>query len=157
MKLATYQLPALALLALSAAGGCTGISIAPSCPNELQVGESAPVLANEINPGAIAKYLWEVIPSQVGRVVDPTKPSAMFEATSEGEAVVRLTASDGLYQVISQCHTRVAGTAEPPPDDNDNGNTNDNTSDNTNDNVDDGKDNDNRPGGVRKTRPPLPQ
>src|SRR3990172_7320399 len=139
--------------------GCTGISVAPSCPNELRVNESAPVLANEINPGAIAKYFWEVIPAQVGRVTDPTKPSTMFEATGEGEAVIRLTASDGLYQVISQCQTRVAGTAEPPPEDTDD--ANDNTADNTNDNVDDGKDNENdnggRPGGVRKARPPPPR
>src|SRR3990172_4818609 len=116
MKRSAYQQPVLTLLALLAIGGCTGISIAPSCPNELQVGESAPVLANEFNPGAIAKYVWEVLPPQIGRVIDPTKPSTMFEATSEGEAVIRLTASDGLYQVISQCQTRVAGTL-PPPDD----------------------------------------
>src|SRR3990172_7314679 len=82
------------------------------------------------NRGAIAKYLWEVIPPQVGRVADPTKPSTMFEATGEGEAVIRLTASDGLYQVISQCQTRVAGTVEPPTDDS------------GDDNVDDGKDED---------------
>jgi hypothetical protein len=156
----------LTLPTLLVFGGCTGISVAPSCPNELQVNESAPVLANENNPGAIAKYFWEVIPPQVGRVTDPTKPSTMFKATSEGEAVIRLTASDGLYQVISQCQIRVAGTL-PPPDDSDNDNANDNDTgndniaDNTNDNVDDGKDNENdngdRPGGVRKTGPPPPR
>ncbi|MEK7732329.1 MAG: hypothetical protein AAB363_10785, partial [Planctomycetota bacterium] len=127
---------------------------------------SAPLLANEVNPGEIAKYLWEVVPPQVGRVTDPTKPSTMFEATGEGEAIIRLTAGDGLYQVISQCQIRVAGTL-PPSDNSDNGNandnmnTNDNTTDNTNDNVDDGKDNENdnggRPGGVRKTGPPPPR
>jgi len=105
------------------------------------VGESAPVLANEFNPGAIAKYAWEVIPPQIGRIIDPTKPSTMFEATGEGEAVIRLTASDGLFQVISQCQTRVAGTVEVPPDDSGN--------DDSDDNMDDGKDDD-RPGGVRK-------
>jgi hypothetical protein len=155
----------LALLALLAPGGCTGISVAPSCPNELQVGDSAPLLANELNPGEIAKYVWEVIPPQLGQVTDPTKPSTMFKATSEGDAVIRLTASDGLYQVISQCQTRVSGTLTPPDDsDNDNAddntNTNDNTTDNTNDNVDDGKDNENdnggRPGGVRKRNPSVP-
>ena len=141
-----------------AVGGCTGISIAPSCPNELKVGESAPLLAAEINPGAIAKYLWEVVPPQVGRVTDPTKPSTMFEALTEGDAVIRLTASDGLYQVISQCQTRVAGVAQPPGG-SDNGNSNGNT--NTNDNAGDGKgdntnDNGGRPGGVRKRNPPVP-
>ena len=161
MKRSTYQHPALALLALLALGGCTGISVAPSCPNELKVGESAPLLANEINPGAIAKYLWEVIPPQLGQVTDPTKPSTMFKATSAGDAVVRLTASDGLYQVISQCQIRVAGTL-PPPGGSDNNNANDNTADNTNDNAGDGKgdntnDNGDRPpGGVRKTGPPPP-
>ena len=163
MRLFRHCLPCLTLVGAFALPACTGISIAPSCPNELQVGESAPVLANEINPGAIAKYVWEVIPPQIGRVTDPTKPSTMFEALAEGEAVIRLTASDGLYQVISQCQTRVAGRIEPPPDDSDNGNANenDNTADNTNDNADDGKDdneNDNggRPGGVRKRNPSVP-
>lgn len=135
-----YHHPTLTLLVLLAAGGCTGISVAPSCPNELQVGESAPLLANELNPGAIAKYFWEVIPPEVGRVTDPTKPSTMLEATGEGKAVIRLTASDGLYQVISQCETRVAGTVEPPPDDT------------AEDNTDDGKDETDDGGG----RPPRP-
>lgn len=167
MKRPKYQHPALALLTLLAPGGCTGISIAPSCPNELQVNESAPLLANEINPGAIAKYFWEVIPPQVGKVTDPTKPSTMFKATSEGVAVISLTASDGLYQVISQCQIRVTGVAQLPGgsdngNSNDNTNTNDNTSDNTNDNAGDGKgdntnDNGGRPGGVRKTGPPPPR
>jgi hypothetical protein len=151
-RLQQYRL-SIAVLGVLGFGGCTGISIAPSCPNELQVGDSAPLLANEINPGEIAKYLWEVIPPQVGRATDPTKASTMFEATSEGVAVIRLTASDGLYQVISQCQTRVAGTVEPPPDDNDNGNTNDNTADNTNDNVDDGKDDNENDNGGRPPRP----
>ena len=142
MKRSTYQRPALTILALLAHGGCTSISIAPSCPNELQVDESAPLLANEINPGAIAKYLWEVLPPQIGQVTDPTMPSTTFKATGEGEAVIRLTASDGLYQVISECQTRVAGTAEPPPD----------ASGNANDNVDDGKDGNDNGGG----RPPRP-
>jgi len=164
MKHSPYRHPALTLLALLGSGGCTGISIAPSCPNELRVNESAPLLANELNPGGIAKYLWEVIPPQLGQVTDPTKPSTMFKATSEGEAVVRLTASDGLYQVISQCQIRVAGVTTPPDgsdngNSNDNDNTNDNTADNTNDNAGDGKgdntnDNGGRPDGVRKTGPP---
>jgi len=143
MKRSTYRHPALTLVALLTLGGCTGISVAPSCPNELQVGESAPLLANEINPGAIAKYLWEVIPPQLGQVTDPTKPSTMFKATSEGEAVIRLTASDGLYQVISQCQTRVAGVAQPPGG-SDNGNSNDN----------DGKDDPPRPGRRDRVEPP---
>ena len=140
MNRSRYQHQTLILLALLTQGGCTGISVAPSCPNELRVNESAPVLANEINPGAIAKYAWEVIPPQIGQVTDPAKPSTMFKATSEGEAVIRLTASDGLYQVISQCRIRVAGTAEPPPIDSGN--------------VDDGKDdNGNDVGGGRPPRP----
>ncbi len=139
--------------------GCTGISIAPSCPNELAVGESAPVLANEINPGEIERYFWEVIPSNVGRIADPTAASTRIEALAEGEAKVQLTASDGLYQVISFCTTRVSGTAPPPPDNendnvDDNTNANDNT--NTNDNVDNTNDNGDkpdRPGGGRKQTP----
>jgi len=134
MKRLTYLHPALAFIVLIAHGGCTSISIAPSCPNELRVNESAPLLANEANPGAIAKYLWEVIPPEAGQVTDPTKASTTFKALAEGEAVVRLTASDGLYQVISQCQIRVAGVAQPPVV-SDNGNSNDNTNSNTNSNT----------------------
>ncbi len=141
MKPSFYPRAALTFIVSQAAGGCTGISIAPSCPNELQVGESAPLLASEINPGEIAEYFWEVIPPQIGRVTDPTKPSTMFEATGEGDAVIRLTASDGLYQVISQCQTRVAGTAEPPPDDIPDDNT-----DGGRDETDDGGERPPRPG-----------
>ena len=125
---------------LCATAGCTGMSIAPSCPKELAVGESAPLLANEINPGAVPKYLWEVIPSHIGRVTDPSAPSTRFEALAEGEAKVQLTASDGLYQVVSFCTTRVAGVAEPPDNENENDNTDGNTNDNTvNANDNDGK------------------
>lgn len=153
MKCSTYQHPAFALLALLAPGGCTGISVAPSCPNELQVGESAPLLANETNPGAIAEYLWEVIPPQLGQVTDPTKPSTMFKATGEGDAAIRLTASDGLYQVIARCQIRVAGTL-PPPGGPDNTNTNDNAGDGKGENT---NDNGPRPGGVRKAGPSSPR
>lgn len=139
--------------ALAITGGCTGISIAPSCPNELQVNESAPLLANEINPGAVAQYSWTVDPPNIGRVLNPTAPSTMFQARAEGQARVQLTASDGLYQVVSYCVVRVSGVAEPP-DDNTNENANDNTADNTNvnDNRDNTNDNADRPGGVRKRK-----
>ena len=137
----TLSLPLRALIvALPLIAGCTGISIAPSCPNELKVGESALLLADELNPGAIAVYSWEVIPSYVGRVVEPDQPTTVFEALAEGDAKIQLTASDGLYEVISFCTTRVAGFA------NDNGNANENTNDNRPDVPD-------RPGGIRKERP----
>lgn len=144
MKCSTYRNPALTLFALIVHGGCTGISIAPSCPNELAVGESAPLLANEINPGAIAKYKWEVVPSQIGQVADPTMPSTMLKGLAEGDAVIRLTASDGLYQVISQCQTHVTAASQPPGgsgngNSNDNTNANNNTNTNTNTNTNDNK------------------
>ncbi len=166
--------PALTLLVMTALGGCTSISVAPSCPNELRVNESAPLHANEVNPGAIAKYDWEVIPPEIGQVADATKASTTFKATAEGEAVVRLTASDGLYQVISQCRIVVAGVAQPPAgsdngnsngnandntnsntneNDNDNNNGNDNSGGNTNDNTDEVKDDNSNDNGGRPSRP----
>jgi hypothetical protein len=101
-------LPAVAATSL---GGCTGISIAPSCPNELQVGESGEVIANQLNPGAIAVYLWEAIPAVAGRFASPTAPNTTFQALEEGDVTIRLTAGDGLYQVISQCQIHVSGIA----------------------------------------------
>lgn len=87
--------------------GCDAISIMPSCPRELAVGESGPVQANEVNPGAIATYLWEAFPATAGSFADPTMPTTSFEAITEGDVTLRLTASDGLYQVISTCVTRI--------------------------------------------------
>ncbi|UCE60598.1 MAG: hypothetical protein JSU63_02375 [Phycisphaerales bacterium] len=92
--------------------GCTGISIQPSCPKELTPGESGPVKANQHNEGAIAKYTWEVFPSDAGAIEDPAIPATMFEAVEVGEVTIRLTASDGLYQVISQCVTEVVSFTE---------------------------------------------
>jgi hypothetical protein len=96
-------------LTLCVLGGCTAISIAPTCPNELRVGESGPVRANEENPGAIATYLWEVFPPEAGVFADPTAPNTTFEALVEVDVVIRLTASDGLFQVVSECSTQVQG------------------------------------------------
>lgn len=142
------------LVAAWSLGGCTSISIAPSCPNELQVDESGLVLANEDNPGAIAKYFWEVIPSEVGQVTDPTKPTTTFIAASEGEAVIRLTASDGLYQVTAQCQTRVVGIVVPPTEDSGNVNDNDSTNDNSSDNADEVKDDNDNGADTGGGRPP---
>ena len=92
--------------------GCTSISIEPSCPTELRVGESGPVEANEQNPGGIPAYRWEVLPPQAGTFTNPSAPNATFQALQEGDLVVRLTASDGLYQVVSECRVVVAGTID---------------------------------------------
>ncbi|MBU0718810.1 MAG: hypothetical protein KJ749_11220 [Planctomycetes bacterium] len=87
--------------------GCTSISIEPTCPEELAVGASGEVRANEQNPGGIATYSWEVFPAGSGAFTDPTLPATTFEAAEVGDVVIRLTASDGLYQVISSCTTRI--------------------------------------------------
>ncbi len=81
--------------------------MAPSCPDELEVGESRAVAANETNPGAIPTYLWEVLPSDAGTFADPSVPETTFQASKEGDATIRLTAADGLYQVVGECQTLV--------------------------------------------------
>ncbi len=101
----------LLAVALTVAAGCTAITIEPTCPNELNVGESGSVQANVRNPGAIAEYLWEVFPADAGTFASATSPDTTFEPAKEGEAIIRLTASDGLYQVVSQCSTLVGDTA----------------------------------------------
>lgn len=87
--------------------GCTSISIEPSCPNALRVGESGSVAAHEENPGEIAQYVWEVLPSDAGTIEDPDQPQTTFTALKEGTVVLRLTASDGIYRVQSQCTTLI--------------------------------------------------
>jgi len=98
---------ALALLST----GCDSISIQPSCPNELAVGSSGRVAANEQNPGAIATYQWEVFPTDAGSFDNATVPTTTFLAAKTGDALIRLTASDGLYQVVSSCVTKIVEQA----------------------------------------------
>ena len=132
--------PAFSLTVVAIAlGGCDSISIQPSCPVELAVGESGTVAANEQNPGAIPNYLWQVFPPDAGTFTDPQVPVTEFTALKEGEVVIRLTAGDGIYQVVSACTTHIEGQINGNVNDNDNGNANDNGNhnDNTNDNIND--------------------
>ena len=87
--------------------GCTSISIAPTCPNEVTVGESGTVWAEELEPGAVPTYRWEAVPSDAVTFEDSASPITKFEALKAGEVIIWLTASDGLYQVTSQCRTSI--------------------------------------------------
>lgn len=102
----------LVSLALTAAGGCTFISIDPTCPEELKVGESGEVAANPENEGAVPWYIWEVIPSDAGGFADGAAEVTTFQALKEGEATIRLTAGDGLFQMIAECTTQVVGVSD---------------------------------------------
>ncbi len=99
------------MVALCILTGCTGISIAPSCPAELEVGQSGTVWANEEDSGAVPTYLWEAVPSDAGTFADPAAPVTSFQALKEGEVTIRLTATDGLFQAVSQCQTTVIAEA----------------------------------------------
>ncbi len=91
--------------------GCSdGISIAPSCPNSLSVGETGEVFAQVINPGSIPTYYWEAIPASAGVFTNPMIADATFQALEEGVVTIRLTASDGLFAVLSECQINVSGT-----------------------------------------------
>ena len=89
---------------------CGRISIAPTCPSELQIGESGAVRANATNPGAIPTYQWEVIPSSAGTLAEPTAADTTFVATEVGDVTLRLTAADGLFQMIDECEVVVLDT-----------------------------------------------
>lgn len=98
------------LIALCA--GCTSITIEPSCPAELAVGQSGRVAANQTNPGEIATYLWRVFPADAGSFENSTQATTTFLAANTGDVLIRLTASDGLYQVVSSCVTRIVEPTE---------------------------------------------
>ncbi len=83
--------------------GCARISVAPSCPSELEIGESATLEANEQNPGAIPTYKWDVFPSEAGEFDPSDAPVTSFLAKEFGQATIQLTAADGLYQVTAAC------------------------------------------------------
>lgn len=88
---------------------CTAISIQPSCPGTMQVGEIGELQANEQNPGGIPRYLWELFPANRGTLGRATSANTTIQARAEGEIVARLTASDGLFQVVSECRIQVEG------------------------------------------------
>lgn len=96
-----------ALTAVALSGGCFAISANPSCPVELVVGDAGPVAANERDPGGIPSYLWEVIPSDAGTFGSPAAADTTFTAQRAGPATIRLTASDGLFQVVADCTTQI--------------------------------------------------
>ena len=84
--------------------------IAPTCPSELEVGESGAVRANAVNPGAIPTYQWEVIPSSAGTLANSTVANTAFSASEVGVVTLRLTAADGLFQMIDECDIVVLDT-----------------------------------------------
>lgn len=111
MQTPTARLSGMCTVTLCILTGCSGISIAPSCPAELEVGQSGTVWANEEDPGAVPTYLWETLPSDAGTFADPAAPVTSFQALKEGEVTIRLTATDGLFQAVSQCQTSVIAGA----------------------------------------------
>jgi len=100
------------LVLLSAAGCKEPIAIQPSCPATLEVGQSGEVFSNVENPGAAARYRWEAIPSGAGVFADASAADTRFSARAAGRAFLRLTASDGLFQVISECETNIVPSDE---------------------------------------------
>jgi hypothetical protein len=71
------------------------------------VGETGSLEANEEDTGAVPWYAWEVFPGDAGTIGDATLPSTTFQASKTGNATFRLTAGDGLWQVISECETEI--------------------------------------------------
>lgn len=106
--------------------GCIRITVAPNCPDALEVGESVQLRANQQNPGEIATYAWSVNPTQAGTFGSAESPNTTFMAAQNGQAVIRLSASDGLFLATAECRVQIgpAGTgvqvsvspASGPPD-----------------------------------------
>jgi hypothetical protein len=101
---------AAATMGLASYGGCTAISISPTCPASLMVGESGEVRANVVDPGGAPRYQWEVIPTDAGTFGNAQAADTSFQALREGDAILRLTASDGLFFMMDECMTRIEGT-----------------------------------------------
>ncbi len=95
------------LTAVALSGGCFAISADPACPVELLVGDAGPVSANERDPGGIPSYLWEVFPTDAGTFGNAAAANTTFTAQRAGPATIRLTASDGLFQVVADCTTQI--------------------------------------------------
>jgi hypothetical protein len=59
--------------------------------------------ANEQNPGAIPTYKWEVVPAEAGDFDPADEAVTEFTAQEVGEARIRLTAADGVFQTTAEC------------------------------------------------------
>jgi hypothetical protein len=103
-------LVAATTVGLAIYGGCTAISISPTCPASLMVGESGEVRANVADPGGAPRYQWEVIPAEAGTFANAQAANTSFQALKEGDAILRLTGSDGLFFMMDECTTRIEGT-----------------------------------------------
>jgi len=96
-----------AILPVASSGCYQGISIRPSCPAQLEVGQTGQLLSGASNAGQIATFLWEVVPADAGDIGDPEEPDTTFTAERVGTATLTLTASDGLFLVSSDCETQI--------------------------------------------------
>ncbi len=104
-----------AFISLVFMAGCKDpISIQPSCPAELEVGESGQLFSNVQNPGAIATYRWRIfaVESARGEIDDPTAPDPIFTAQQPGKVFLQLTARDGLWEAESQCETEIIASTK---------------------------------------------
>lgn len=101
-----------ATVLLAVGCGCWSISITPQCPAALDIGESGVVRAQATNTGPFPIYSWEVVPASAGTLGDSSLPVTQFSASEPGHVILRLTASDGMFQVISECGTRIIGTPQ---------------------------------------------
>lgn len=88
-------------------GGCGQISVAPSCPETLAVGEAAFVAANPTNPGAVPTYQWEVLPPTAGTFADTVAANTTFRADAPGIVTLRITASDSIFLAVGECRIEV--------------------------------------------------
>ena len=108
-----------ALVGLALVAGCKDpIAIQPSCLDEMEVGESDQLLSNVENPGAIAMYRWRIFTpdSAKGEFDDPLAPNPVFTALAPGTVILRLAASDGLWEAISECTTVIVESTEQAVD-----------------------------------------
>jgi len=93
--------------AVLALGGCTRITHSPQCPQQAGVGETVNIGAVVANPGAVPRYLWEVIPTGAGTFADEHSVVTTFTPSAAGQITLQLGAADGLFMYINQCIVEV--------------------------------------------------
>ena len=99
----------LSAIVLCATAGCFRISVAPSCPSQMDVGETAPVSANPMTPGEIPTYSWSVTPAGAGSFANDNAALTTFNALAPGVATLTVVGSDGLFQDVGECVVTIGG------------------------------------------------
>lgn len=102
------QIAVGSLVLLLGGSGCfQPIGVDPTCPEQMTVGETEPLVSNVTSPGFIATFQWTADPETAGTFEDANLPDTDFTAMEAGTVRLQLAAGDGLYFASDFCDVEI--------------------------------------------------